>query len=97
VSAAGIPVAYLTAQVGSHPRWFQAGKNRAGAGDRRFGRQRGTPIGACPGAKHAISSHDQPCESRAAKALGFHEVIDTSREKPGDGVRRITAVTAQTL
>ncbi len=37
VSAAGIPVAYLTAQMALTLAGFQAGKNRAGAGDRRIG------------------------------------------------------------
>jgi NADPH2:quinone reductase len=38
VSAAGIPVAYLTAQMALTRAGFQAGQNRAGAGGRRFGR-----------------------------------------------------------
>jgi len=50
ISAAGIPVAYLTAQV-------------------------------------ALTNH---AKAEQAKALGFDEVIDTSLEKLGDGVRRIT-------
>jgi len=42
------------------------------------------------GAKHAISSTTSHAKAEQAKALGFDEVIDTSREKLGDGVRRIT-------
>ena len=42
------------------------------------------------GAKHAISSTTNHAKAERAKALGFDEVIDTSFEKLGDGVRRIT-------
>jgi NADPH:quinone reductase-like Zn-dependent oxidoreductase len=42
------------------------------------------------GAKHAISSTTNHAKAEQAKALGFDEVIDTSFEKLGDGVRRIT-------
>ena len=42
------------------------------------------------GAKHAISSTTNHAKAEQAKALGFNEVIDTSLEKLGDGVRRIT-------
>ena len=43
------------------------------------------------GAKHAISSTTNHAKAEQAKALGFNEVIDTSLEKLGDGVRRITS------
>jgi alkanesulfonate monooxygenase SsuD/methylene tetrahydromethanopterin reductase-like flavin-dependent oxidoreductase (luciferase family) len=42
------------------------------------------------GAKHAISSTTNHAKAEQAKALGFKEVIDTSLEKLGDGVRRVT-------
>jgi NADPH2:quinone reductase len=35
------------------------------------------------GAKHAISSSTNHAKAEQAKALGFHEVIDTSFEKLG--------------
>ena len=54
-------------------------------------RQRGDTIGAGHGAKHVISSTTNHTKSEQAKALGFNEVIDTSVEKLGDGVRRIRA------
>jgi NADPH2:quinone reductase len=41
-------------------------------------------------AKHAMSSTTNHAKAEQAKALGFNEVIDTSLEKLGDGVRRIT-------
>src|SRR5713101_4820817 len=43
------------------------------------------------GAKHAMSSTTSHAKAEQAKALGFNEVIDTSQEKLGDGVRRITS------
>jgi NADPH2:quinone reductase len=42
------------------------------------------------GAKHAISSTTNHAKTEQAIALGFNEVVDTSREKLGNGVRRIT-------
>src|SRR6267378_2415708 len=59
MSAAGIPVAYLTAQMALANAGFQA----------------------------STTNH---AKAEQAKALGFGEVIDTSAEKLGDGVRRIT-------
>jgi NADPH:quinone reductase len=50
----------------------------------------GDATGARTGSKHAISSTTIHAKAEQAKALGFDEVIDTSLEKLGDGVRRIT-------
>ena len=66
VSAAGIPVAYLTAQIALTLAGFQAGKT-ARAGDRRIGRQRGDVIGARSGRKTRSLKHDQSCEVRASE------------------------------
>ena len=49
-----------------------------------------TQLARALGAKHAISSTTNHAKAEQAKALGFNEVIDTSFEKLGDGVRRIT-------
>jgi len=49
-----------------------------------------TQLARALGAKHAISSTTNHAKAEHAKALGFKEVIDTSSEKLGDGVRRIT-------
>jgi NADPH2:quinone reductase len=49
-----------------------------------------TQLARALGAKHAISSTTNHAKAEQAKALGFTEVIDTSVEKLGDGVRRIT-------
>jgi NADPH:quinone reductase len=42
------------------------------------------------GAKYVVSSTTNRAKAEQAKALGFNEVIDSSFEKLGDGVRRIT-------
>src|SRR6266567_1251402 len=49
-----------------------------------------TQLARALGAKHAMSSTTNHAKAEQAKALGFNEVIDTSLEKLGDGVRRIT-------
>jgi len=49
-----------------------------------------TQLARALGAKHAISSTTNHAKAEQAKTLGFNEVIDTSVERLGDGVRRIT-------
>jgi len=50
-----------------------------------------TQLARALGAKHAISSTTNHAKAEQAKALGFNEVVDTSLEKLGDSVRRITS------
>jgi NADPH:quinone reductase len=50
-----------------------------------------TQLARALGAKHAMSSTTNHAKAEQAKALGFNEVVDTSSEKLGDGVRRITS------
>ena len=90
VSAAGIPVAYLTAHTALAQAGFLAGKTV-------FAPSIGGSVGNAViqlaralGAKHAISSTTNHAKAEQAKALGFGEIIDTSLEKLADGVRRIT-------
>ena len=89
VSAAGIPVAYLTAHMALTFAGFHAGKTVLAPA---IGGSIGNPAthGAALRAKHAISSTTNRAKAERAKSLGFNEVIDTSLEKLGDGVRRIT-------
>src|SRR6266853_1391094 len=90
ISAAGIPVAYLTAQVALTLAGFRPGKTVLAPA---IGGSVGNAViqlARALGAKHAISSTTNHAKAEQAKALGFDEVIDTSREKLGDGVRRIT-------
>jgi len=90
VSAAGIPVAYLTAQMALTRAGFRAGKTVLAPAIGGSVGNAVTQLARAQGAKHAISSTTNHGKAEQAKALGFNEVIDTSVEKLGDGVRRIT-------
>src|SRR5467141_282126 len=90
VSAAGIPVAYLTAQVALTLAGFRAGKTVLAPAIGGSVGNAVTQLARALGAKHAMSSTTNHAKAEQAKALGFDEVIDTSFEKLGDGVRRIT-------
>ncbi len=89
-SAAGIPVAYLTAQVALTRAGFRAGKTVLAPAIGGSIGNAVTQLARALGAKHAMSSTTNHAKAEKAKALGFNEVIDTSTEKLGDGVRRIT-------
>ena len=65
VSAAGIPVAYLTAQMTLSLAGFEAGKT--GACNRRIGRQRSDTIGACLGCKIRDLEHDESHKSNGGE------------------------------
>jgi NADPH:quinone reductase len=90
VSAAGIPVAYLTTQVALTLAGFRPGKTVLAPAIGGSIGNAVTQVARALGAKHAISSTTNHAKAEQAKALGFNEVIDTSLEKLGDGVRRIT-------
>jgi len=90
VSAAGIPVAYLTAQIALTRAGFRAGKTVLAPAIGGSVGNAVTQLARALGAKHAMSSTTNHAKAEHAKALGFNEVIDTSIEKLGDGVRRIT-------
>src|SRR6201981_3900272 len=91
VSAAGIPVAYLTAQVALTRAGFRAGKTVLAPAIGGSIGNAVTQLARALGAKHAMSSTTNHAKAEQAKALGFNEVVDTSSEKLGDGVRRITS------
>jgi len=90
VSAAGIPVAYLTAHMALTAAGFQPGKTVLAPAIGGSVGNAVTQLARALGAKHAMSSTTNHAKAEQAKVLGFNEVIDTSREKLGDGVRRIT-------
>ena len=90
VSAAGIPVAYVTAKMALTLAGFQAGKTVLAPAIGGSVGNAVTQLARALGAKHAISSTTNHAKAEQAKALGFNEVIDMSFEKLGDGVRRIT-------
>src|SRR6202047_3202669 len=91
VSAAGIPVAYLAAQVALTRAGFRAAKTVLAPAIGGSIGNAVTQLARASGAKHAMSSTTNHAKAEQAKALGFNEVIDTSQEKLGDGVRRITS------
>src|ERR1700726_1827639 len=91
VSAAGIPVAYLTAHMALTLSGFQAGKTVLSPAIGGSVGNAVTQLARALGAKHAMSSTTSHAKAGQAKTLGFNEVIDTSLEKLGDGVRRITS------
>jgi NADPH:quinone reductase len=90
VSAAGIPVAYLTAQVALTQAGFRPGTSVLAPAIGGSIGNAVTQLARALGAKHAMSSTTNHAKAEQAKALGFNEVIDTSLEKLSDGVRRIT-------
>ena len=90
VSAAGIPVAYLTAQVALTLAGFRAGKTVLAPAIGGSVGNAVTQLARALDAKHAMSSTTNHAKAEQARALGFNEVIDTSLEKLADGVRRIT-------
>jgi NADPH2:quinone reductase len=90
ISAAGIPVAYLTAQIALTLAGFRPGKTVLAPAIGGSVGNAVTQLARALGAKHAISSTTNHAKAEQAKTLGFDEVIDTSLEKLSDGVRRIT-------
>src|SRR5271155_5341069 len=90
VSAAGVPVAYLTALMSLSLAGFQPGKTVFAPAIGGSVGNAVTQLARALGAKHAISSTTNRGKAERAKSLGFNEVIDTSLEKLADGVRRIT-------
>ena len=90
VNAAGIPVAYLTAQVALRLAGFRPGKTVLAPAIGGSVGNAVTQLARALGAKHAISSTTNHAKAEQAKGLGFNDVIDTSLERLSDGVRRIT-------
>ena len=94
VSAAGIPVAYLTAQVALTRAGFRAGKTVFAPAIGGSVGNAVTQMARALGAKHAMSSTTNHAKAEQAKALGFDEVISRSWVTACVVSR---AVTAQTL
>jgi NADPH:quinone reductase len=90
VSAAGVPVAYLTAHMTLTLAGFRAGKTVLAPAIGGSVGNAVTQLARALGAKHAISSTTKHAKAEQAQALGFSEVIDMSSESLRDGVRRIT-------
>src|SRR5579863_5303482 len=90
VSAAGIPVAYLTAHMTLSLAGFQAGKTVLSPAIGGSVGNAVSQLARALGARHAMSTTTSHAKAEQAKTLGFDEVIDLSTEKLGEGVRRIT-------
>jgi NADPH2:quinone reductase len=90
ISAAGVPVAYLTAQMTLSLAGFAKGKTVLSPAIGGSVGNAVTQMARAQGAKHAISTTTNHAKAQQARSLGFEEVIDLSVEKLSDGVRRIT-------
>src|SRR5438445_2782829 len=90
LSAAGVPVAYLTAQMTLSFAGFAKGKTVLSPAIGGSVGNAVTQIAKAQGAKHAISTTTNHSKAQQARSLGFDEVIDLSVEKLRDGVRRTT-------
>ena len=90
VSAAGVPVAYLTAKMTLSLAGFTKGKTVLSPAIGGSVGNAVTQLARAQGAKHAISTTTNHAKAQQARSLGFDEVIDLSVEKLSDGVRRIT-------
>jgi NADPH2:quinone reductase len=90
VSAAGLPVAYLTAQMALSLAGFAKGKTVLSPAIGGSVGNAVTQLARAQGAKHAVSTTTSHAKAQQARHLGFDEVIDLSQEKLRDGVRRIT-------
>jgi NADPH2:quinone reductase len=91
VSAAGIPVAYLTAHMALTLSGFQAGKTVLSPAIGGSVGNAVTQLARAMGATHAMSTTTSHAKAEQARTLGFDEVIDLSTEKLSEGVRRITS------
>jgi len=90
VSAAGLPVAYLTSNMSLSLAGFKPGQSVFAPAIGGSVGNAVTQLARAMGAGHAISSTTSRAKAEQARAMGFEEVIDLSAERLQDGVRRIT-------
>jgi len=90
VSAAGLPVAYLTAHMALSLAGFQAGKTVLAPAIGGSVGNAVTQLARALGARYAISTTTSHAKAEHARTLGFDEVIDLSTDKLGEGVHRTT-------
>jgi NADPH2:quinone reductase len=90
VSAAGIPVAYLTAYMALSLAGFQTGKTVLSPAIGGSVGNAVTQLARALGAKHAMSATTSHAKAEQARTLGFDEVIDLSAEALGEGVLRLS-------
>jgi NADPH2:quinone reductase len=90
LAAAGVPVAYLTAQMTLSLAGFAKGMTVLSPAIGGSVGNAVTQMARAQGAKHSVSTTANHAKAQRARAQGFAEVIDLSEERLGDGVRRIT-------
>ena len=90
VSAAGLPVAYLTAHMALSLAGFQPGKTVLSPAIGGSVGNAVTQLARALGARHAISTTTSHAKAEQARTLGFDEVIDLSTDELREGVHRIT-------
>jgi NADPH2:quinone reductase len=90
VSAAGLPVAYLTAHMALSLAGFQAGKTVLSPAIGGSVGNAVTQLAKALGARHSISTTTSHAKAEQARTLGFDEVIDLSTDDIRVGVHRIT-------
>jgi NADPH2:quinone reductase len=91
ISAAGVPVAYLTAQMTLSFAGFAKGATVLSPAIGGSVGNAVTQMARAQAAKHAISTTTNHAKAQQARSLGFGEVIDLTVERLSDGVGRITA------
>jgi NADPH:quinone reductase-like Zn-dependent oxidoreductase len=89
-TAAGLPVAYLTAQITLTQAGFTAGKTVLAPAIGGAVGNAATQLARAQGAAKAISTTTSSLKAKQARALGFEDVIDLSSESLVDGVARLT-------
>jgi NADPH:quinone reductase len=90
VTAGGVPVAYLTAQIALMQAGFEPGKSVLAPAIGGSVGNAVTQLAKAQGAKYAISTTTNPAKAEQARALGNENVVDLSKEPLADGVKRIT-------
>jgi NADPH2:quinone reductase len=91
VVAASLPVAYLTAQVTLTLAGFAPGKTVLAPGIGGSVGNATYQLARAQGAGKVISTAGSTAKAERARAFGFADVIDLTKEGLADGVRRITA------
>jgi NADPH2:quinone reductase len=91
ISAAGVPVGYLTAQMTLSFAGFAKGATVLSPAIGGSVGNAVTQMARAQAAKHAISTTTNHAKAQQARSLGFGEVIDLTVERLSDGVGRITA------
>ena len=90
VSAAGLPVAYLTAHMALSLAGFQPGKTVLSPAIGGSVGNAVSQLARALGARHAMSTTTNHAKAEHARTLGFDEVIDLSTDELREGVHRIT-------